>query len=160
MAELPAGGAKPRSADAQMPQLPAGTPDFDGARARIAQQGPVSSEQVASALAHLDDDQRAYVRDAAQGARALQQSAGGGEGDIYFRGKIAAGMADGRAFRPDTQEHAAVVGAGSHQSALDALHASSEHPAEIDAKGYTEQELRRDWTGPVSGEDSQRGNRG
>jgi hypothetical protein len=150
--------APPRPARSEPFALPAGAPDFDAARARIAEQGPVSPEQVASALAHLDDGERAHVRDAAQGARALQQAAGGEEGDAYFRERIAAGIADGRTFRPDSQQHAAVIGAGSHQGALDALVPPGDpgtRPAHSEAK-YTERELRRDWTEPVQGDDDGR----
>ena len=82
---------------------------------------PSAPEQVASALEHLGHEERAYVGDAARGARALQQAAGGDEGDVHFREQIAAGIADGRTFRPDSHQHAAVVGAGGHQMALDAL---------------------------------------
>jgi hypothetical protein len=110
---------------------------------------------VASAIEQLDDGERAHVRDAAQGARALQQAAGGEEGDVYFRERITAGIADGRTFGPDSQEHAAVIGAGSHQLALDAI-ASSADPEKRpvhDQEMYTERELRRDWTEPVQGDD-------
>ncbi|MFP5364647.1 MAG: hypothetical protein ACLGI5_18165 [Thermoleophilia bacterium] len=135
-------------------QLPAGSPDFDGARARIADQGPVSSGQVASALGQLDGDEREYVQGAAQEARSLQQSAGGDEGDTHFRERIAAGMADGRTFGHDNQAHAAVIGASSHQVVLDAL----DPPADRGTRSahqeerYTERELRRDWTQPVNGD--------
>ncbi|MDQ3677205.1 MAG: hypothetical protein M3401_10450 [Actinomycetota bacterium] len=151
---------EPRPTKAQMPELPAGAPDFDAARARITDQGAVSSEQVASALEHLDDDERAHVRDAGERARAVQQAAGGDEGDVHFREQIAAGMTDGRTFRPDSQRHAAVIGAGSHQAALDALHPPADattRPAHDEAK-YTERELRRDWTEPIAG-DEERGRR-
>lgn len=147
-------GVQPRP-DATPRQLPAGAPDFDAARARIAEQGPVSADQVASSLDQLSDDERAHVRDAAQGARALQQAAGGDEGDVYFRERIAAGMTDGSTFRGGSQEHAAVVGAGSHQTVLDALDPPGDprtHPAQTEDK-YTERELRRDWTEPVQGDD-------
>ena len=143
-----------RPARSEPPALPAGAPDFDAARARIAEQGAVSPEQVGSALEQLDDGERAHVRDAAQGARALQQAAGGEEGDLYFRERIAAGIADGRTFRPNSQEHAAVIGAGSHQGALDAFDAPDlrTRPVHEQSK-YTERELRRDWTEPAQGDD-------
>jgi len=142
----------PSATNTGIPQLPAGSPDFDGARARIADQGPVSAGQVASALGQLDGDERDYVQGAAQEARALQQSAGGDEGDTHFRERIAAGMADGRTFGHDNQTHAAVIGASSHQVVLDAL----DPPADRGTRSahqeerYTERELRRDWTQPVS----------
>ena len=135
--------------------LPAGTPDFDAARARIADQGAVTPEQVSSALGQLDDGEIAHVRDAAQSARALQQAAGGDEGDEYFRERMAAGIADGSAFRADSHPHAAVVGAGSHRVVLDALDPPADpgtHPAHEQSM-YTERELRRDWTQPVQGDD-------
>lgn len=144
---------QPTSSD--LPALPAGAPDFDSARARIAEQDAVAPEQVASALEHLGHDERAYVGDAARGARALQQAAGGDEGDVHFREQIAAGIADGRTFGPDSHQHAAVVGAGGHRMALDALAPPSDpgrRPAHSEDK-YTERELRRDWTGPVHGDD-------
>ena len=147
--------APQRPAGSDLPALPAGAPDFDAARARIAEQDAVAPEQVASALEHLGHDERAYVGDAARGARALQQAAGGDEGDAHFREQIAAGIADGRTFRPDSHQHAAVVGAGGHQMALDALAPPSDpgrRPAHSEDK-YTERELRRDWTGPVHGDD-------
>ncbi len=147
----------PQPTRTPMRELPAGTPDFDGARARITEQGTVSPEQVASALDHLGDVERAHVRDAAQGARALQQSAGGDEGDIYFRERIAAGMADGRTFSPDSQPHAAVVGAGSHETALDVLDSPADPSTRPvhDQEMYTERELRRDWTEPVQRDDGE-----
>ena len=147
--------APPRPATTEPLALPAGAPNFDAARARIAEQGPVSPQQLASAIEQLDDVERAHVRDAAQGARALQQAAGGEEGDAYFREKIAAGIADGRTFGPDSQEHAAVIGAGSHQLALDAIDSSAdpEKRPVHDQEMYTERELRRDWTEPVQGDD-------
>ena len=148
--------AEARPASAQMPELPAGPPDFDAARARIAEQGPVGSEQVASALEHLNDDERARVRDAAQRARSVQQAAGGDEGDTHFREQIAAGMTDGTTFRPESRQHAAVVGAGSHEAALQALNPSADpgsRPAHQMQEMYTERELRRDWTEPVQGDD-------
>ena len=147
--------APQRPASSDLPTLPAGAPDFDAARETIAEQGAVGPEQVASALEHLGHEERAYVDDAARGARALQQAAGGDEGDVYFREQIAAGIADGRTFRPDSHKHAAVVGAGGHQMALDALAAPTDpstHPAQHEEK-YTERELRRDWTEPVHGDD-------
>ena len=144
---------QPTSSD--LPALPAGAPDFDAARGKIAEQDAVGPEQVGSALEHLGHEERAYVGDAARGARALQQAAGGDEGDVYFREQIAAGIADGRTFGPDSHQHAAVVGAGGHQMALAALAPAgdpSTHPAQHEEK-YTERELRRDWTGPVHGDD-------
>lgn len=146
------GTAAPSATNTGIPQLPVGSPDFDGARARIADQGLVSSGQVASALGQLDGDERDYVQGAAQEARTLQQSAGGDEGDTHFRERIAAGMADGRTFGHDNQTHAAVIGASSHQVVLDALNppaAPGTHHAE-NPNAYTERELRRDWTHPVS----------
>ena len=142
--------APQRAASSDLPTLPAGAPDFDAARETIAEQGAVGPQQVASALEHLGHEERAYVDDAARGARALQQAAGGDEGDVYFREQIAAGIADGRTFHPDNHKHAAVVGAGGHQVAVDALAAPTDpstHPAQHEEK-YTERELRRDWTGP------------
>jgi hypothetical protein len=138
-----------------MSALPAGAPDFDAARARIAEQGSVGPEQIASALGQLDDGELAHVRDAAQSARALQQAAGGDEGDLYFRERMAAGIADGSTFRPDVHEHAAAVGAGPHQAVLDALDPPADpsaHPAHHEEM-YTERELRRDWTEPLQGDD-------
>jgi hypothetical protein len=135
--------------------LPAGTPDFDAARARIAEQGEVTPEQLRSALGQLDGGEIAHVRDAAQSARALQQAAGGDEGDVYFRERMAAGIADGTAFRPDNHSHAAAVGASPHQTVLDALDPPVDpgtHPAHEQSM-YTERELRRDWTQPVQGDD-------
>jgi hypothetical protein len=134
--------------------LPAGVPDFAAARTRIAEQGAVSPEQVATALGQLDDGETAHVRDAAQSARALQQAAGGDEGDVYFRERMAAGIADAGIFRPDSHQHAAVVGASSHQVVLDALDPADpgKRPAHDQAM-YTERELRRDWTQPVQGDD-------
>jgi hypothetical protein len=135
--------------------LPAGVPDFVAARARIAEQGVVSPGQVATALGQLDDGEIAHVRDAAQSARALQQAAGGDEGDVYFRERMAAGIADAGVFRPDSHQHAAVVGASSHQVVLDALDPPADpgkRPAH-DQSMYTERELRRDWTQPVQGDD-------
>ena len=156
----PATRALPTTAEAiPMAQLPAGPPDFDGARAQIAEQGSVSPEQVASSLERLDDDERAFVRDAAREGRALQQSAGGEEGDLHFRERIAAGMANGSAFRPASSTHAAVVGAGSHQAVLDALDRPPAQPGERQYKGYTERELRRDWTQPLGGDDGEAGRR-
>jgi hypothetical protein len=146
-----------QSAGAELPALLAGAPDFEGARERITQQGAVDIEQVRSALEHLDDDERAYVSDAARGARALQQAAGGDEGDLYFREKVAAGIADGGTFRPDSHEHAAVLGAGGHHVVLDVLDAPPDptiRPAHEQSK-YTERELRRDWTQPVHGDDDE-----
>lgn len=140
------------------PALAAGTPDFDGARARIAEQGPVTAEQVTSALGHLDEGEIAHVRDAAQSARALQQAAGCDEGDIYFRERMASGIADGDTFRPAIHGQAATVGASSHQAVLDALDPPADpgaHPAH-DQSVYTERELRRDWTEPVRGDDGGR----
>jgi hypothetical protein len=139
----------------EMAELPPGAPDFDAARARITGQGTVDGEQVASALEQFDDTERAHVRDAAQSARALQQAAGGEEGDVYFRERIAAGIADGSTFRPDIHEHAAVVGASSHQVVLDALDPPADPSTRPvhDQEMYTEQELRRDWTEPVQGDD-------
>ena len=147
--------APQRPARSDLPALPAGAPDFDAAREKIAERDAVGPEQVASALEHLGHDERAYVGDAARGARALQQAAGGDEGDVYFREQIAAGIAGGRTFRPGSHQHAAVVGAGGHQMALDSLAPAgdpSTHPAQHEEK-YTERELRRDWTGPVPGDD-------
>lgn len=147
--------APQRPASSDLPTLPAGAPDFDAARETIAEQDAVGPEQVASALEHLGHEERAYVDDAARGARALQQAAGGDEGDVYFREEIAAGIADGRTFHPENHKHAAVVGAGGHQVAVDALVAHpdpSTHPAQHEEK-YTERELRRDWTEPVQGDD-------
>jgi hypothetical protein len=144
-----------RPASSDVPALPAGAPDFDAARGKIAEQDAVGPEQVASALEHLGHEERAYVGDAARGARALQQAAGGDEGDVHFREQIAAGIADGRTFRPDSHQHAAVVGAGGHRMALDALDAPTDptaRPAHDQSK-YTDRELRRDWTGPVHGDD-------
>jgi hypothetical protein len=141
----------------ERPALPVSAPDFDAARARIAEQGPVTAEEITSALGHLDDGEIAHVRDAAQSARALQQAAGGEEGDVYFRERIAAGIADGT-FRRDSHTHAAVVGAGTHQVALDTLD-SPVDPATRpihDQSMYTERELRRDWTEPVQGDDEGR----
>jgi hypothetical protein len=138
----------------ETPALPAGVPDFDAARARIAEQGSVTPDQVTTALEHLDDGEIAHVRDAARSARALQQAAGGDEGDIYFRERIAAGIAEG-SFRPDASADAATVGAGAHQVVLDAL-GSRADPATRpthDQSMYTERELRRDWTEPVHGDD-------
>jgi hypothetical protein len=152
--EIAAEPSPPREA----PSLAAGAPDFDAARAQIVEQGSVTPEQVTSALRHLDDGEIAHVRDAAQGARALQQAAGGDEGDIYFRERMAAGMADGTAFRPESHANAAVVGAGSHQVVLDALDPPIDptaHLAHQDER-YTERELRRDWTEPVQGDDEGR----
>ena len=146
--------APQRPASSDLPTLPAGAPDFDAARETIAEQGAVGPQQVASALEHLGHEERAYVDDAARGARALQQAAGGDEGDVYFREQIAAGIADGRTFRPDSHQHAAVVGAGGHQMALDALDGPTDptaRPAHDQSK-YTERELRRDWTGPAHGD--------
>jgi hypothetical protein len=147
--------APQQSTSSDLPALPAGAPDFDAARGKIAEQDAVGPEQVGSALEHLDHEERAYVGDAARGARALQQAAGGDEGDVYFREQIAAGIADGRTFGPDSHQHAAVVGAGGHHLALDALAAPTDptaRPAHDQSK-YTERELRRDWTGPVHGDD-------
>jgi hypothetical protein len=147
--------APQRPASSDLPTLPAGAPDFDAARETIAEQGAVGPQPVASALEHLGHEERAYVDDAARGARALQQAAGGDEGDVYFRERIAAGIADGRTFHPDNHKHAAVVGAGGHQVAGDALAAPTDpstHPAQHEEK-YTERELRRDWTEPVQGDD-------
>jgi hypothetical protein len=147
--------APPRPARSEPLALPAGAPDFDAARARIAEQGPVGPQQLASAIEQLDDGERAHVRDAAQSARALQQAAGGEEGDVYFRERIAAGIADGRTFGPASQEHAAVIGAGSHPAVIDALDSLADpkqRPAHEQSK-YTERELRRDWTEPVQGDD-------
>jgi hypothetical protein len=147
--------APPRPATTEPLALPAGAPDFDDARARIAEQGPVSPQQVAFAIEQLDDGERAHVRDAAQSARALQQAAGGEEGDVYFRERIAAGIADGRTFGPESQEHAAVIGAGSHPAVIDALDSLADpkqRPAHEQSK-YTERELRRDWTEPVQADD-------
>lgn len=147
--------APQRAPSGGLPALPAGAPDFDAARAQIAEQDAVGPEQVASALEHLGHEERAYVGDAARGARALQQAAGGDEGDVHFREQIAAGIADGRTFGPDSHQHAAVVGAGGYQMALDALARPSDpgmRPAHSEDK-YTERELRRDWTGPVHGDD-------
>jgi hypothetical protein len=141
------------------PALAAGAPDFDAARARIAEQGSVTPEQVATALGHLDDGEIAHVRDAAQSARALQQAAGGDEGDVYFRERMAAGIADGDTFRPASHGQAATVGASSHQAVLDALDPPADpgaHPAHNQSV-YTERELRRDWTEPVRGDDERRG---
>jgi hypothetical protein len=138
----------------EVPALFAGAPDFDEARARIAEQDSVTREQVTAALAHLDDGEIAHVRDAAQSARALQQAAGGDEGDLYFGERIAAGIADGT-FHPDSQASAATVGAVAHQMILDALDSPADpgtHPA-LDQSKYTERELRRDWTEPVRGDD-------
>jgi hypothetical protein len=146
------------SAPREAPALAVGAPDFDAARAQIAEQGSVTPEQVTSALGHLDDGEIAHVRDAAQSARALQQAAGGDEGDVYFRERIAAGIADGETFRPDSHGHAATVGASSHQPVLDALESPADpgaHPAQQDDM-YTERELRRDWTEPVQGDDEGR----
>lgn len=151
--------APQRPARSDVPALPAGAPDFDAARARIAEQDAVAPEQVESALEHLGPDERAYVADAARGARALQQAAGGDEGDVHFREQIAAGIADGRSFRADMHQHAAVVGAGGHQNVLDALDPPidpGKRPAHSEDK-YTERELRRDWTGPVHGDDEEPG---
>ena len=106
-------------------------------------------------MGQLDDGEIAHVRDAAQSARALQQAAGGDEGDEYFRERMAAGIADGSAFRADSHPHAAVVGAGSHRVVLDALDPPADpgtHPAHEQSM-YTERELRRDWTQPVQGDD-------
>ena len=97
------------------------------------------------------------MRDAAQSARALQQAAGGEEGDVYFRERIAAGIADGT-FRPDSHANAATVGAGAHQTVLDALDPPADpsgRPAHQENM-YTERELRRDWTEPVRGDDEGR----
>jgi len=149
--------AEPRPASGELPALPMGAPDFDAARARIAEQDAVGPEQVVSALEHLDDDERDYVGDAARGARAVQQAAGGDEGDVHFREKIAAGIADGRTFRAASHQHAAVVGAGAHHVVLDVLDAPTDpttRPAHDQAK-YTERELRRDWTAPVHGDDEE-----
>jgi hypothetical protein len=137
-----------------LPALPAAAPDYAAARARIAEQGPVSPDQVSAALEHLDDTEQAYVRDAAQSARALQQAAGGDEGDTYFRERIAAGM-EGQAFRSGSEHHAAVVGAGSHRTVLEALDRVEDpagRPAHTEER-YTERELRRDWTEPVRRDD-------
>jgi hypothetical protein len=142
-------------AQTEMPELPAGIPDFDAARARIVEQGDVSPAQVSSALGQLDDRELEHVRDAAQSARSLQQAAGGDEGDIHFRERIAAGLADGTTFRREARPHAAVIGAGSHQGVLDALNRPAEpgaRPAHEQSM-YTERELRRDWTEPVQGDD-------
>jgi hypothetical protein len=149
-------GSEPRSAP-DLPALAAGAPDFDAARARIAEQGPVGSAQVTSALGHLDGAEIAHVRDAAQSARALQQAAGGDEGDVYFRERIAAGIADGT-FRPDSHANAATVGAGAHQTVLDALDSPADPATRPthDQSMYTERELRRDWTEPVHGDDERR----
>lgn len=142
----------------EAPALAAGAPDFEAARAQIGEQGPVTPEQVTAALGHLDDSEIAHVRDAAQSARALQQAAGGEEGDIYFRERIAAGIADGDTFRPEVQTHAAALGASSHQAVLDAFEPPADpgtHPAH-DQSMYTERELQRDWTEPVQGDDEGR----
>jgi hypothetical protein len=149
-------GPEPRPAS-DPPALPAGAPDFDAARARIAEQAPVTAEQVTSALGHLDDGEIAHVRDAAQSARALQQAAGGEEGDVYFRERIAAGIADGT-FHPDSHGPAAAVGAGAHQAVLDALDSPADPATRPthDQSMYTERELRRDWTEPVQGDDEGR----
>ena len=106
-------------------------------------------------MGQLDDGETAHVRDAAQSARALQQAAGGDEGDAYFRERMAAGIADAGVFRHDSHQHAAVVGASSHQVVLDALDRPADpgaHPAHHEEM-YTERELRRDWTQPVQGDD-------
>jgi len=138
----------------EVPELPAGAADFDAARARIAEQGAVGPEQLSTALGQLDDGELEHVRDAAQSARSLQQAAGGDEGDLHFRERIAAGIADGATFRHEAQQHAAVIGAGSHQAVLDALDtpATSAHPAHHEEM-YTDRELRRDWTQPVQGDE-------
>ncbi len=138
--------------------LSAGAPDFDAARARIAEQGSVTREQVASALGQLDDGEIAHVRDAAQSARALQQTAGGDEGNIYFRERMAAGIADGSTFRTDSHAQAAVVGAGSHQGVLDALDPTADPGTRPfhEQSMYTERELRRDWTEPAQRDDDGR----
>lgn len=140
----------------ELPALPAGAPDFAAARARIAEQGAVSPAQLTDALGHLNEDELAHVREAAQGARSLQQSAGGDEGDLYFRERIAAGIADGRTFRSDSHSHAAVVGAGSHQEVVTALDAAQTGDPVHEQQRYTERELRRDWTQPVQGDDDAR----
>ncbi|MDP8968129.1 MAG: hypothetical protein M3N04_05975, partial [Actinomycetota bacterium] len=134
----------------------AGSPDFAGARARIAEQGSVGPDRVTAALKQLDDDERNFVQDAAQEAHAIQQGAGGEEGDSHFRERIAAGMAGGQTFRHEHQQHAAVIGAGSHQSALDAINVPSERLVHEQDEGYTERELRRDWTQPVADDDEGR----
>lgn len=141
----------------ERPALPVGAPDFDAARARIAEQGSVTPEQVTVALGELDDGEIAHVRDAAQGARALQEAAGGEEGDVYFRERIAAGIADGT-FRRDSCANAATVGAGTHHVALDALDSSADPATRPihDQSMYTERELRRDWTEPVQGDEEGR----
>ncbi len=141
----------------EAPSLAAGTPDFEAARAQISEQGPVTPDQVTSALGHLDDGEIAHVRDAAQSARALQHAAGGEEGDVYFRERIAAGIANGT-FRPESHSNAATVGAGAHQTVLDALDPPADpsgRPAHQEDM-YTERELRRDWTEPVQGDDEGR----
>ena len=142
-------------AQTDMPSMPAGMPDFDAARARIAEQGDVTPERLSSALGQLDECELEHVRDAARSARSLQQAAGGDEGDIHFRERIAAGLANGTTFRREAQSHAAVVGAGSHQGVLDALNSQADpgaRPAHHEEM-YTERELRRDWTEPAQGDD-------
>ena len=154
-AGAPAAAAETRPAPSPGAGPQPGVADFDAARDRIAEQGEVGSEQVNAALERLNDDERGRVRDAAERARAVQDAAGGEEGDAHFREQIAAGMADGRTFRPESQAHAAVVGAGSHQAALQALSPPvdpTSRPAAHDAE-YTERELRRDWTDPIRRDD-------
>ena len=150
------GAGVPAPLGGGVPELGAGSPDYAGARARIAEQGSVAPERVMSALKQLDDDERAFVQGAAQEAHAIQQGAGGEEGDSHFRERIAAGMAGGRTFRHEHEQHAAAIGAGSHQTVLDSLNSAEKHPAHGQDKGYTERELRRDWTQPVADDDEGR----
>ncbi len=65
----------------------------------------------------------------------------------------------GPPFAPPSSTHAAVVGAGSYQAALDALDRPPAQPGERQYKGYTERELRRDWTQPLGGDDGEAGRR-
>ena len=71
---------------------------------------------------------------------------------------MAAGMAEGTAFRPESHANAAVLGASSHQVVLEALDPPSnpsERPAHHEEM-YTERELRRDWTEARQGNDEGR----